>query len=109
MSALRLNALQNLSADLRILLGGLDDGIVFVDREALILNRLGQRIMGLGLREIAVSTEIAMRASDLSNLTGDPFDRVIVGTALVEGAVLLTADESLLDWPGQLRRQDAAR
>ena len=50
-----------------------------------------------------------MRASGLGNLTGDPFDRLIVGTALVEDAVLMTADESLLDWPGRLRREDARR
>ena len=68
-----------------------------------------QRITNLGLREIPVSTEVAMRASGLSNLTGDPFDRIIAGTALVEDAVLLTADGSLLNWPGRLRRQDAAR
>ena len=29
--------------------------------------------------------------------------------ALVEDALLLTADGSLLEWPGQLRRQDAQR
>ena len=68
-----------------------------------------QRIINLGLKEIPVSTEAAMRASGLGNLTGDPFDRVIVGTALVEDAILLTADESLLDWSGRLRRQDARR
>lgn len=50
-----------------------------------------------------------MRASGLGNLIGDPFDRVIVGTALIEDATLLTADGSLLDWPGGLRRQDATR
>jgi PIN domain nuclease of toxin-antitoxin system len=68
-----------------------------------------QRIVSQGLREIPVSTEVAMRASGLGNLTGDPFDRIIVGTALVEDAVLLTADGSLLNWSGRLRRQDARR
>ena len=68
-----------------------------------------QRIATLGLREISVSTEVAMRASGLGNLTGDPFDRIIVGTALVVDATLLTADGSLLNWPGRLRRQDARR
>jgi PIN domain nuclease of toxin-antitoxin system len=63
----------------------------------------------LGLREIPVSAEIAMRASRLENLPGDPIDRIVVATALVEDAVLLTADGSLLDWPGRMRRQDARR
>jgi len=30
-------------------------------------------------------------------------------TAIAEGAVLLTADRVILDWPGSLRRQDARR
>ena len=68
-----------------------------------------QRITGLGLQELPVTTEVAMRASGLANLTGDPFDRLIVATALVEDAVLLTADGSLLAWPGGVRRQDAQR
>ena len=50
-----------------------------------------------------------MRASALENLTGDPIDRLIVDTALVEDAVLLTADGSLLAWPGGVCRQDAQR
>jgi len=58
---------------------------------------------------MSVSAEIAMRASGLDNLTCDPIDRIIVATAQVEDAVLLTADGSLLDWPGQVRRQDAQR
>src|SRR5262249_40927743 len=36
-----------------------------------------QRITALGLREIPVSAEVAIRASGLGSLTGDPFDRVI--------------------------------
>jgi PIN domain nuclease of toxin-antitoxin system len=50
-----------------------------------------------------------VRAAGLGNLTGDPIDRLIVATALVEDAVLLTADGSLLAWSGGLRRQDAQR
>jgi PIN domain nuclease of toxin-antitoxin system len=56
-----------------------------------------------------MSAEIAMRAADLENLRRDPCDRIIVATALVEDAVLLTADQPILDWPGSLRRQDARR
>ena len=68
-----------------------------------------QRITRLGLAEIPVSAEVAMRAAGLDNLTGDPIDRLIVATALVEDAILLTADGSLLAWPGGMRRQDAQR
>ena len=64
-------------------------------------------LRSLGVREVPLSAEIAIRASEIDNLTGDPIDRLIVATALVEDAVLLTADGSLLAWPGRLRRQDA--
>jgi len=37
----------------------------------------------------------------------DPADRLIVATAL-GGHRLVTADRHLLDWPGALRRLDAA-
>lgn len=66
-------------------------------------------LLALGVREIGMSVEVAMRASELDELHGDPFDRIIVATALVEGAILLTADQSLLAWPGELRRLDARR
>jgi len=42
-------------------------------------------------------------------LPGDPFDRLIVSTALVEQATLMTADQRILSWPGGLERQDAGR
>lgn len=67
------------------------------------------RLLALGVHEIPMSTEVAMRASELDELHGDPIDRIIVATALVEDAVLLTADRSILDWSGKMRRQDARR
>src|SRR5262245_14758974 len=54
------------------------------------------RILSLGVREISLSAEIAMTAVELEDLHGDPLDRIIVATALVENAVLLTADRPLL-------------
>jgi len=67
------------------------------------------RILSLGIREIDLSAEIAMGAVELEDLHGDPFDRIIVATALAEDAVLLTAARPLLAWPGRLHRQDARR
>jgi len=66
-------------------------------------------VLSLGIRELPVSSEAAIRASELENLSGDPVDRLIVATALIEDATLLTADEALLEWSGRLRRQDARR
>ena len=67
------------------------------------------RLLSMGVREIPLSAEIAMEAANLEDMHGDPLDRIIVATALVEEAVLLTADRPILDWPGRIRRQDARR
>src|SRR5437879_11047368 len=65
------------------------------------------RILSMGVREVPVSANIAIRASDLENLSGDPIDRMIVATALVEEVSLMTADQRILDWAGRLHRPHA--
>ncbi len=67
------------------------------------------RLLSLGVREIGLSADIALRAVDLEELHSDPMDRIIIATALAEDAVLLTADRPILAWPGRMRRQDARR
>ncbi len=59
-----------------------------------------------GLVEIPVDGAIAVRAGSLRDIHGDPADRVILATAL-EGHRLVTADDRLLAWPGDIARLDA--
>ncbi len=59
-------------------------------------------LLSQGLNEIPVTSGIAIRAGLLAELHGDPADRIIA-TAM-EGHRLMTADQSILEWPGQLRR-----
>ena len=59
-----------------------------------------------GLFELPINGEIAVRASLLTHMHGDPADRLIVATAL-EGHTLVTADGPILDWPGNVNRLDA--
>ena len=59
-----------------------------------------------GLREIPVDGEIGIRAAGLSDVDGDPADRIIVATALAAGT-LVTADRNLLEWKGRLKRIEA--
>ncbi len=59
-----------------------------------------------GLREIPVDGHIGIRATGLANFHPDPADRIIVATAL-EGHQLVTADQRILDWPGDVMRLDA--
>ena len=64
-------------------------------------------LISRGLREIPVDGAIAARAGLLSDMHGDPADRLIVATAL-EGHQLLTADQRILSWNGPLNRTDAS-
>ncbi|MCH7942217.1 MAG: hypothetical protein IIB67_03175 [Proteobacteria bacterium] len=64
-------------------------------------------LLGAGLIEIALDGGIGMAAAQLSDLHKDPADRFILATASSNDAVLLTADQRLLDWPGTLQRHDA--
>lgn len=66
-----------------------------------------RELLGEGLREVAVDGRIGIEAASLTGLHGDPADRMILATAHVEGAKLVTADGHMLDWSGKVRRLDA--
>ena len=61
-----------------------------------------------GMVEIAVDGEIGIRAVGLADFHADPADRLIVATAL-QGHRLVTADQRILDWLGEVGRLDAKR
>jgi PIN domain nuclease of toxin-antitoxin system len=65
------------------------------------------RLIAAGANEAPLDGNIALRAAELTGFHGDPADRFIVATALVHGAVLVTADERLLAWRHGLERHDA--
>lgn len=60
-----------------------------------------------GYVELPTTGDVALAAAALPGFHGDPFDRLIVATALVEGRTLVTAHSRILDWPGRLSRHDA--
>jgi len=59
-----------------------------------------------GLVEVPVDGEIGIRANSFAASHGDPADRIILATAL-DGHRLLTGDERILAWGGDLDRLDA--
>ena len=67
-----------------------------------------QSLLATGFIEIPVDGAIAARSVNLTNLHGDPADRIIMATAL-EGHQLITDDDRILNWPGQLDRFPAGR
>ena len=64
-------------------------------------------ILAEGVRELPVDGEVAIAAAELSDFHKDTADRLIVATALDEGAQLLTADRLILGCSGALERIDA--
>ena len=66
-----------------------------------------QTALSLGIREIPLTGDIGIRTVELEGLTRDPADRMITATAIAQGASLMTADSGILEWTGQLARQDA--
>ena len=62
--------------------------------------------LGQGVVEIPVDGEIGIRAATIVDFHADPADRIIVATAL-GGHRLVTGDERILAWSGDLDLLDA--
>ena len=60
-----------------------------------------------GLRELPLDGATALVGAALKDFHSDPVDRFITATALRHRACLLTADRSILAWPGSLQRTPA--
>lgn len=57
-----------------------------------------------GYAEMPVNSEHAVAVSALAPLHRDPFDRVLIAQALVEGMLLVTADAQIAQYPGPIRK-----
>jgi len=66
-------------------------------------------LLDAGLLELAITGDIGIEAAGLPGLHPDPADRLIIATASIKRATLLTADERILSWSGPLYTQDARR
>lgn len=64
--------------------------------------RLYRQLLANGWRELAVSPEHALAVLTLPPLHKDPFDRILVAQATVEGAKLLTVDRQLGEYGGPI-------
>lgn len=60
-----------------------------------------------GVREIPIDGEVGLLAVELDGITPDPADRMIAATAILQSATLVTGDEDILSWSGELKRHDA--
>ena len=64
---------------------------------------LRSRLLEVGLRELPVESSHAAAVRHLPPLHGDPFDRLMLAQATIEGMTLLTADRALARYPGPIR------
>ena len=56
-----------------------------------------------GYAELTVTADHALATVLLPHIHKDPFDRLLVAQAVVEGITLLTVDATLLRYPGPIR------
>lgn len=57
-----------------------------------------------GYGELPVSSEHAVEIGALPDIHKDPFDRILIAQAMVEGMLLLTADDVVAQYPGPVRK-----
>ena len=65
---------------------------------------LRQGLLDVGYRELVMVGEHAVQVGSLPPLHTDPFDRLLLAQAWVEGLTLLTSDAQLAAYPGPIQR-----
>ena len=65
---------------------------------------LRRALLDRGYVELPITGDHAVHVDTLPPLHKDPFDRLLLAQAFVEGITLLTADEVLARYPGPVRK-----
>ena len=65
---------------------------------------LRRRLLDNGYVELPLRSDHAVAIDTLPPIHRDPFDRILVAQAMVEGITLLTADPLVAMYPGPVRR-----
>ena len=109
---------ERLSAKARAVFDNLEHELIFSEAslwEIAIKNGLGRadfkvdvRLLRRGLldndyKELAVTSAHAVFLDGLPLIHKDPFDRILVAQATVEGITLLTADSVVVRYPGPIQ------
>ena len=66
--------------------------------------RLWRMLLVNGYRELSVMSEHTVAVNNLPPLHKDPFDRILVAQARVEGLTLLTADKTVASYGDGVKR-----
>ena len=54
--------------------------------------------------ELPITSEHAVTVNNLPPIHRDPFDRILVAQAMVEGIILITADPQVAKYPGPIKK-----
>lgn len=65
---------------------------------------LRRGLLDNGYSELPIASEHAVAIDSLPPIHKDPFDRILVAQAMVEGITLLTVDPVLAQYPGPVRK-----
>lgn len=63
-----------------------------------------RELIDLGYEDLALTSAHGLAIAALPPIHTDPFDRLLIAQATVEGITLLTADATILRYPGPIRR-----
>ena len=63
-----------------------------------------RQMMENGYQELPVTGQHAVSIDSLPPIHKDPFDRLLIAQAVVEGITLLTADAAIARYPGPIRK-----
>ena len=63
-----------------------------------------RQLLNAGYQELPILGEHAVGVGALPAIHKDPFDRLLVVQAMVEGITLLTADTTIAKYPGPIRK-----
>jgi PIN domain nuclease of toxin-antitoxin system len=65
-----------------------------------------ERLEANGCRELPISSRHALATGALASVNKDPFDRMLVAQAIVEGLTLITTDRLLSDYAAEVLTVD---
>ena len=65
---------------------------------------LRRGLLDNGYGELPIASEHAVATENLPPIHKDPFDRMLIAQAMVEGITLLTADERIASYPGPIQK-----
>lgn len=65
---------------------------------------LRRGLLDNGYVELPITSEHTLAVSSLPHLHKDPFDRLLIAQAMVEGITLLTSDPVVASYPGPIRK-----